>query len=224
MIPPPSPVREALVQKVADRILEIRVAPVTRVAIDGVDGVGKTILADELAAALAPSGRPVVRATVDGFHNARAVRYRLGRGSPEGFFRDSYNYDAVRSHILDPLSPGGSLHYRSAAFDHVTDSPVGVPEQIAEPGSILLFDGIFLHRPELRSYWDFSIFLDADFPVTIRRSAERGAMTSSPDPGAPENRRYVEGQKAYLNTCRPKEAATLTIDNTDLAAPRIVSS
>jgi len=64
---------------------------VLRVGIDGVDGAGKTTFADELAAALAPFGRPVIRAGVDGFHHPRAVRYRRGRESPEGFFRDSYD-------------------------------------------------------------------------------------------------------------------------------------
>lgn len=30
----------------------------------------------------------------------------------------------------------------------------------ANQGDIFLFDGIFLHRPELRDYWDLSIYLD----------------------------------------------------------------
>jgi hypothetical protein len=39
-----------------------------RVAIDGVDGVGKTTLADELVAPLQLLGRDVIRASIDGFH------------------------------------------------------------------------------------------------------------------------------------------------------------
>ena len=56
-----------------------------RVGIDGVDGAGKTTLADTLADALEAAGIAVIRASVDGFHHPRAVRYRLGRESPEGF-------------------------------------------------------------------------------------------------------------------------------------------
>jgi hypothetical protein len=45
---------------------------------------------------------------------------------------------------------------------------------VAPAGSVLVLDSPFLHRPELRDIWDFSIFLDAPFDVTIPRGAARG--------------------------------------------------
>ena len=105
-------------------------------------------------------------------------------------------------------------------FDHVTDSEVAAPEQHATESAILVFDGIFLHRPELRAYWDFSVFLSVPFHISIARCAERD--NGIPDPNAPENRRYVEGQKLYLESCSPQSRATLVIDNSDLSAPFIV--
>lgn len=190
-----------------------------RVGVDGVDGAGKTTLADALAAVLRAGDVPVVRASVDGFHNPRAIRYRRGRSSPEGFFRDSYDYAALQRCLLDPLSPGGDRRYRTAAFDHRADAPVEAPEQRAASGSVLIVDGIFLHRPELRAYWDFSIFLDVRFEVSIPRGAQRGE--GSADPLAPENRRYVEGQRLYLRECDPKAHASLVVSYDDLAAPSI---
>ena len=35
----------------------------------------------------------------------------------------------------------------------------------------LIVDGIFLHRPELSTYWDLSIFLKVDFRVSVPRGA-----------------------------------------------------
>ena len=52
---------------------------------------------------------------------------------------------------------GGSGRYRVAVFDHRSDSPVAEPERHALPASILVLDGIFLHRPELRDCWDFHL-------------------------------------------------------------------
>jgi alkylation response protein AidB-like acyl-CoA dehydrogenase len=89
---------------------------VVRVGIDWVDGAGKTYLADELAELLRASGRSTIRASVDGFHHPRAIRYRRDRGSPEGFFHDSYDYDQLKAALLDPLSPGGTRRYRVAVF------------------------------------------------------------------------------------------------------------
>jgi hypothetical protein len=88
------------------------------------------------------------------------------------------------------------------------------------PGDILVFDGIFLHRPELRAYWDYSVFLEVAFAVSIPRGAQRGE--SSPDPEAATNRRYVLGQELYLRTCEPARFATVTVNNDDLLAPYIV--
>ena len=68
----------------------------TMVAVDGVDGAGKTMFADALAQRLEADGVAVVRTGIDSFHNPRAVRYSRGKDSPEGFFRDSYNLEALR--------------------------------------------------------------------------------------------------------------------------------
>lgn len=220
--PHQTPARAEILREVAARILELPATRIARVAIDGVDGVGKTVFADELAADLAPSRRPIIRASLDGFHNPRAVRYQRGRGSPEGFYRDSYDYAALRACLLDPLGPAGSGAYRTAVFDHVTDSAVEAETHRAAPNSILILDGIFLHRPELRGSWDLSVFLSASFAVTIPRGAARGPGFGSPDPRAESNRRYVQGQRIYLRQERPEERADILIDNSDLAAPRVL--
>ena len=213
--------RPALLEAVADRIASlVRPHPI-RAAIDGVDGVGKTTLADELVAPLRHRGRPVIGASIDGFHNPRRVRYRLGRSSSVGYFRDSFDHDGVIASLLCPLGPGGSLSYRPAVFDYRIDSAVEIPFAMAPPNAILLFDGVFLHRPELRPYWDFSVFLDAPFDVTIARCARRDG--GSPDVNAAGNHRYVEGQRLYLRECEPARMATMVIRNDDLLSPEIVA-
>jgi uridine kinase len=216
--------RDRLLSRIAVDIHELSSDRIIRVAIDGVDGAGKTIFANEVAAKLQQLGRNVIRASVDGFHNPQAIRYQRGPTSPEGFFRDSYDYAALKTLLLDPLSPGGSGRYRSAAFDHFMDQAVSSNEAQAFPGSILIFDGIFLHRPELRTYWDFSIFLDVRFDVSIPRGARRGIGFGSADPESPQNMRYIEGQKLYLSECRPQESATLVVDNNNLTTPRIIKN
>jgi uridine kinase len=213
--------RSNLIQMLAVRVAGVVCPHPVRVGIDGVDGVGKTTLADELADAISAYGRSVIRSSVDGFHNPRRVRYRRGRSSPEGYFRDSFNYSALTTLLLAPLGPAGTRRYRRAVFNHRTDSEVTMPFETADEDAILLFDGIFLHRPELCSYWDLSIFLDAPFEVTIARAAARDG--SSPEVSAPENRRYVEGQLLYLRTCEPKRVATIVVNNEDLSSPEIVS-
>ncbi|GAA5511825.1 hypothetical protein Dcar01_00538 [Deinococcus carri] len=214
--------RAALLHALADRLEAQPARPMLRVAVDGVDGAGKTTFADELAEVLWARGRTVIRASVDGFHAPRAVRYRRGRTSPEGFYRDSYDYPGLRAALLDPLGPGGSRRYRTAIFDHTADAPLETPEQTAAEGSLLLLDGLFLHRPELRDVWDDSIFLQVDFEISVPRGAARGPGYGSPDPRAESNRRYVEGNRLYFREAQPWEHAGVVVDQGDLDAPFVV--
>jgi uridine kinase len=93
------PDRQKVLRYIADIILELPTVHVSRVGIDGVDGAGKTMFGDELSRLLAMSGRSIIRASVDSFHNPKNERYRLGRNSPEGFFLDSYNYPPLNERI-----------------------------------------------------------------------------------------------------------------------------
>jgi uridine kinase len=210
-----------LLAELARRIAAVERPHPLRVAIDGVDGAGKTRLAGDLVAPLRALGRPVVRASIDGFHRPRAERHRRGKDSPEGFFRDSFDLDRLAALLLDPLGPGGDRRYVPAVFDWRTDAPVARPPEVAAADAVLVFDGIFLHQPVLRGRFDWSVFLRTSFEVSVARCAARDG--SSPDVWHPSNRRYVEGQKLYLAECDPAAHASVVVDYDDLEKPAIRS-
>ncbi|MFY1668421.1 uridine kinase [Plantactinospora sp. WMMB334] len=192
----------------------------TRVGIDGPDGSGKSTFADELATELRASGRSVVRISLDSFHNPRAVRYQQGRESPEGFWRHAFDYPRFRADVLDPLGPGGTRLYRKAALDLATDTPLDPEPLVAPPAAVLVVDGLFLHRDELVTAWDLTVFLDVPFAETARRMAARDG--TPPDPEHPGVRRYTDAQRIYFDVCHPQHRADVHIDNRDLGAPRIM--
>ena len=215
--------RSTCLDDLASIIVEIPLDHPTRVAIDGVDGVGKTTLADELVPLIRRSRRQVIRASVDGFHNPRVQRYRRGPASPEGYFLDSFNYPALTSKLLEPLGAGGSLSFRTAIFDHRTDKAVEAPLRIARPSDIFLFDGVFLLRSELRAYWDLTIWVEASFTATLDRAVHRDASGGTDEAAvrARYETRYVPGQRIYIEQCRPRENAEIVFDNTDFSHPEV---
>jgi uridine kinase len=219
---PLSPERLRVIGDVADRVpgSHDHDHDCVRVGVDGPDGAGKTVFADDLAAVLRARDRPVVRISLDDFHHVRAVRYRRGRDSPEGFWRDSYNYARFRADVLEPLGPNGSRRYRAVAHDLVTDAILTPEPRLAPPGAVLVVDGLFLHRDELAGAWDMSVFLDVPFTVTARRMARRDG--TDPDPDHADLHRYVEAQRIYFSACAPGERATVLVDNTDFHRPRIL--
>lgn len=216
--------RPELLEKLAELIMSVKSPHPVRVAIDGVDAAGKTTLADELVAPIQQRGRPTIRASVDDFHRPKSERYRRGPDSPEGYYQDSYDYESLVDELLVQLGQGGSLRYRPATFDHKEDLFIYESLRDAEPNAILLFDGIFLLRPELNDHWDFRIFLDVDFDVSIERDIRRSVEEGGTSDGLLEERqhkRYMPGQQLYLQSVRPKELADVVVDNNDLETPRL---
>lgn len=214
-----TPARTAAVASLADLVPAPSGEHAVRVGVDGVDGAGKTTLADELADVLRSRGRPVVRVRLDDFLHPRDVRYRRGRESPEGFFHDSYDLAAVRREVLEPLGPGGDGWYRAAVHDHASDAALDLPRRQAAPGAVLVLDGLFLHRDELVSLWDLSVLVTAPFDVTYARMAARDGCPA--DPHHPANRRYLVGQQLYFAEADPEARADVVVDNTDPARPSL---
>lgn len=218
-----TPERARCLEALARLILRVERPHPVRVAIDGPDAAGKTILADELAPLLERSGRPVVRASVDGFHRPRAERCARGPESAEGYYFDSFDYPALRAALLDPLGAGGDRRYRRRVFDFRTDEPAAAPTETAADNAILVLDGVFLMRRELIDLWDLSVFVAVPFAETQRRAVTRDQVLLG-DEEAVRHRyavRYVPGQQLYYGRAHPQEKADVVIDNVDPDHPSL---
>lgn len=188
------------------------------VAIDGVDGSGKTSFASNLSAAI--PDRPVIVIHADDFLNPSSVRHARGRSSPRGFWEDTYNYAALYESVLGTLSAGGAGWYQPMSYDSATDRTVQPEPVEAPPDVVVVVEGMFLHRDELFHCWDVSVFLDVPFAETAARMAIRDG--SNPDPEHFTMHRYVAGQRLYFEAARPWERASVIIDNSDFSTPRVI--
>jgi len=214
---PPVPLtgRFAVVSELAGELLALHPDRRVAVAVDGVDGAGKTVLADQLADVVG-ARRDVLRVSVDGFHRPRAERIARGRG-PESFYEDSYDYVSFRRAVLEPFRAG--LPVTPAVNDVERDERVTPDSVPVGDDTLLLVDGIFLQRAELAGAWDAVVFVDVPFAVSVPRGNARFGEGHDPDPEAEPNRRYVGGQRLYLAEADPRSRATWVLDNTDLDAP-----
>jgi uridine kinase len=212
-----------MLDQLANRLLTLQIQHPMCVAIDGVDAAGKTTLADELATFLIEHGRPVIRASVDGFHRPRAERHRQGAISPEGYYADSFDYDALRNVLLGALGPQADRRLRRAIFDYRTDTPSMMEEELAPEDAILLFDGVFLLRPEINDQWDYRIFVDVPFAVSVERAILRDSdlFGSAEATRARYEERYIPGQQIYLKSVDPLRHAQAIIQNDDPEHPTL---
>jgi uridine kinase len=175
--------REAALGRLADFVAEIVRPHVVRVAIDGVDAAGKTMLADQ----------------------------------------DSFDYEALRRDLLEPLGPGGSRLYRTRVFDHRADEAVTDSWKTAPEDAVLLFDGVFLLRPELDDLWDFRLLVEVDADEALRRAVLRDEDVFGSADGALRRYRdrYVRGQRLYVDEADPAARADVAVENTDPGRPEL---
>lgn len=190
------------------------------VAFDGPDAAGKTTMADAVAE---HTSRPVLRASVDDWHNPSEVRLARGGPSPEGYFLDSFDLEGLVRELLEPFR-AGAPRVRVARFDHRTDSAVEVTEQVPTAAA-LLFDGVFLLRRELVAAWDLRVYVHVSEEVTLSRAELRDRSLFG-DHDAVRRRyeqRYLPGQALYRRTASPVQAADVVLDNSDWRNPVVVT-
>jgi uridine kinase len=151
------------------------------------------VLADALADVLRARGRAVARLSIDDFLRPQAERYRRGRDSAQGYYEDSFDYAAVRTAVLEARD------------------------------AVLLFDGVFLLRPELHDLWDLHIFVSVGFDEVLRRATRRDAalFRSSEEVERRYRARYIPGQQLYLDAERPELAADAVVYNDDPSRPSL---
>ncbi|GAA2465963.1 uridylate kinase [Winogradskya humida] len=192
-----------------------------RVAIDGAPAVGKTTLADELAAILRARGREVIRACVDDFLRPQSERYRRGKFSAEANYHDSFDFDALFRVLLDPLGPGGDRKVQQAVRDRLTDAELTPPVIAASADAVLLFDGVFLMRPELVDRWDLLILVTASFEETLSRARirDRTVYGSVTEVEQRFRERYGPSQELYRATVHPAGHADIVVHNDDPQRP-----
>ena len=217
--------RQRVLGGLAARILALRLDHPARVGIDGHSAAGKTTLADELAAALrGPTARPVLRVSLDRFKRQVDRRTQYPPGSPESYYFEMFDIEAIRDELLVPLGPGGDRRYRTGIMDFSGRTPVDSGVQVAPEDAILVADGGFPQKPALAGHWDLRVYLHIEVADVLRRGTIRDQawMDSAEAAAARYRTYYIPGEELYLAEVRPAERADIVIDNRDFAAPRVV--
>lgn len=203
-----------MVEPLVERITHLAKDGHVRVGIDGMCGSGKTTLARALVTQLTRIDIPVIHVSSDGFHQPRAIRYRAGRRSAEGYYRDTYDVDAIYSHLLDPLGPNGSSRYSTEVFDLATDQPLDAVWHTASAPLVIVYDGSFCLRPELVEHWDLRVLVDV--PRTVAETRMLARDTHLGDDALDLIReRYHGAWDLHVAQAVPRERADVVIENTE---------
>ena len=138
-------------------------------------------------------GTRVARMTGDDFHRPEEERYARGRDSAEGFYRDSFDVEAIRARALEPVD------------------------------GVLICDGVFLFIPALVDVWDLRIWLEIDERTSLERGPPREVewMGGLDEARHRYEVRYIPGERLYIDEVAPRAVADVVVMNDDPDSPRL---
>ncbi|HXD60719.1 MAG TPA: uridine kinase [Lacisediminihabitans sp.] len=202
-----APLKKDQIEALAKEILHNYGRGRAIVAIDGGSDAGTRDFADDLAATVRTLGHEAFRASIDDFQAPRSLRERSGRFSASARYQDGYDYSLLQRVLLDPFRATSGTGFVLAAFDAARDAPFPSKWTTAGPDALLIVDGVFLHRPELAGFWNYSVWLE---------TPER----PQPEVDSEERRRDVAADALYLAEVTPRGKAMAILDNSDPEHPR----
>jgi uridine kinase len=137
----------------------------TLVAVDGLGGAGKSTLAAQLLEAI--DGSAMV--SVDDFYRPMTATERAEL-SPEGGYDRYFDWRRLRDSVLGPLSRGLGARYRR--YDWATNRLA--EWRSIEAGRAVIVAGVYSTRPELRSYFGVTVYVDTPHGQRFERLSSRG--------------------------------------------------
>jgi len=186
------------ISSLVSRILEVDHQPVV-VGIDGQGGSGKSTLARELVQDL-PLKVAVVKGDdfySDTLDEAKALL------NPEEGYEDYFDWRRLRSDILGCARDNSpTLRYKQydwniAAMGEWLEIPI--PE-------VLIVEGVYTLRPELRDYFDVTVFVQTSETTRLQRQSSRGENTRF------WISRWVAAEDLYVAREKPWEWADVLLD------------
>lgn len=165
------------------------------VCVEGLGGAGKTTLAQALSAR---SG-DITLVHGDDFYGPEERDWRSW--SPRQGYQRYFDHRRLKRELLEPLKAASPASYQRYDWDTNTlDGWITV-----EPRGIVLVEGVYLLRRELRSYWDFAVYVDTPRDLRQQRLHARGEN----DPGWIA--RWAAAEDYYEQAELPAQAADLVV-------------
>ncbi len=187
------------------------------IAIDGLDGSGKSTFARHLIATLADAGETAVLFRVDDFR--QPVAWTTPEREADLYYDTYYDLAACESCLRSFVA--GEDEVAIPIYDIVAEKVTGTRRVDLRSATTAIVEGVFpLRIPQAAA--GILIYLDASEAVIRERILARDLQKSrtAEEIARRIDRRYVPSQHRYLREHRPRDRADIVIDNEDPAAPR----
>ncbi|WP_066869635.1 P-loop NTPase fold protein [Clostridium mediterraneense] len=182
------------------------------IGIDGLGGAGKSTLVESLKLELQKENYNSYVLHIDDFIHPKKVRYNDSKEEWYCYYNLQWRYDYLIKEILNPIKNGEEIDKDIEFYDKEND--IYIKKHIYIPhNSVLLLEGVFLQRKELKDYLDFVIYLDVPQEIRLDRVLKRDVYIGSTDDIKNKyNRRYFPAEDRYILECSPSKNADFVLE------------
>lgn len=183
------------------------------VGVDGLGGAGKSTLVNSLKLQLQNENYNSYVLHIDDFIYPKHIRYDLTKEEWHCYYNVQWRYDYLVKEILFPIKSGEIIDKQIEIYNRDNDEYFTQRVNLVH-GSVLILEGIFLQRKELKDYLDFIIYLDVPQEVRLSRVLARdGYIGGLEDIKRKYEKRYFPAEEKYILEYSPIETADFVLKN-----------
>lgn len=190
------------------------------IGINGVDTSGKTEFTIGLNNFLIKNKYETQIIHIDDFHNPKAIRYS-GNNQAESYYHKSFNITTLIENLLLPIQQKRTFMAKLQLLSLESDKYDIEKEYRFTERTIVLLEGVFIYRKELKDFIDYKIFIHIPIGEVKKRAMVRDMPKQGNEVMKKYDKKYIPAQEKYLQEYPPETVADLIIDNTDWRFPKI---
>jgi uridine kinase len=203
------------IEIITERQQELRPAALL-VAFSGIDGSGKSTIAQQVRERLESRGLNAALIGLDAWHHLPEKRFNKDAPA-EHFYQHAFRFDELFEILINPLR-----HNRSA---HVTVELTRLPENDSylhsydfDEVDVIVLEGIFLFKKELRRKYDLAFWIECSFETALQRAIQRNQEGLSEEALIRDFRTiYFSAQRLHFTRDEPKSGVNGILENDELA-------
>ena len=187
---------------------------ITIIGIDGLGGSGKSTISNRLSELLSNKGYNNIILHIDDFIFPQNIRYNAEYPEWQCYYNLQWRYDYLTKDILLPIKQNRVLDSYIELYDKEFDN-YKKEKLVIKSKTIVIVEGIFLQRAELKGLFDYVIYIDVPECIRFERLIKRDTyIGSESDIISKYQNRYFPAERKYIEEYDPHNKADYVINNT----------
>ena len=200
------------IRVVLDNIIEIiKEKNVAIIGIDGLGGAGKSTLSEKISQRLIENQYHTVLLHIDDFINIKEVRYNEEYPDWQCYYNLQWRYEYFANSVINIIKNKATGSVDVELYNKDKDT-YRIQNYSIEEKTIVIVEGIFLQREELRGLFDFMIYIDVPEDIRLKRVLLRDIYICNQQQIIHKYKnRYLPAEYRYINDYHPTDYADYVI-------------